>query len=186
MKINTYLFLALTVTIVFSAGIVVTGLLLNPYVNYEGALNRTNWIYGDTHALNFETLPTVINGITAVTSIIIGFSGAIIGLVYREDFKENRKVRLLLLALAFYSVIPLTFLLVVYNSLAYGALDFALKWALYALTLALLDFIVTMLSVFSRLSLEKDTELGKGDSDTPEQEKNETDGKPQTEEPEKN
>jgi hypothetical protein len=116
---------------------------------------------GNTHALNFDTIPTVINGITAVTSIIIGFSGAIIGLVYREDFKKDKKVKIGLLALSFYSAVPLTFLFIVYYSLIYGALEFALKIALFALIFALLDFILSMLAVFIRLDLKKDTGVRK-------------------------
>jgi hypothetical protein len=154
------------VVIFFVVLIMSIGLTLKPYVNYEGSSNGTNLIYGDTHALNFETIPTVINGITAVTSIIIGFSGAIIGLVYREDFKKDKKAKRGLLALAFYSVIPLTFLLIVYNSLIYGALDFALKIALFALIFALLDFILSMLAVFVRLDLEKDKGVRKKESHT--------------------
>jgi hypothetical protein len=160
MKTNPYLFWAKITAIVFIILVIVTGLFLKPYIIYEGALNGTNWIYGDTHALKFETVPTVINGITAVTSIIIGFSGAIVGLVYREDFKKDKKVKVALLTLAFYSAVPLTLLLIVYDSLIYGALEFALKWALYALILALADFIIAMLSIFYRLGTQKDTELG--------------------------
>lgn len=144
----------------FGLAIVFTSFFLKPYVNYEGALNSTMSTYGNTHPLNFDTIPTVINGITAVTSIIIGFSGATVGLVYREEFKTDKNVRSFLLLLTFFSVIPLVFLLGVYSALINGALDYALKSALVALYLALFDFILAMLVVFHFFipSLTKDKE----------------------------
>jgi hypothetical protein len=151
------------VAIMFLVVIVFTVFFVKPFVNYEGAENGTMGnmsIYGTVHALNYDTIPTVINGITAVTSIIIGFSGAIIGLVYREDFKKGKLVRVFLLFLAFYSVIPLGLLIGVYSALISGALEYALKLALVAIYVALFDFIFTMLVVFHFYtpSLEKDTE----------------------------
>jgi len=154
-RINTYLLWAIIVAIVFLVIIITIGLFQTPFVNYEGAVNGTNLSYGNVHALQYGTVPTIINGMTAVTSIIIGFSVAIIALVYREHFIRDIRDKSALLILAFYSVIPLTFLVVVYNSLIYGALDFALKWASYALLLSLAEFIFSMLAIYQRLSSQQ-------------------------------
>lgn len=152
------------IVIIFAVVIVFTVFFLKPFVNYEGAVNGTMGsmsIYGTVYALNYDTILTVTNGITAVTSIIIGFSGAIIGLVYREDFKKYKIVKAVLLLLAFFSVFPLSLLIWVYSALINGALEFALKLALVALYIALFDFIFAMIVVFHFYipSLEKDEEL---------------------------
>lgn len=167
MKPDRYLHLATIITIVFIVLIGTIGFFLQPNVNYQNAINGTMLFYGDTHSLNFDVIPTVVNGISAVTSIVIGFSGAIIGLVYREDFFKDRKMKGGLLVLAFYSVIPLGILLVAYSSIIYGALDFSLRYALYALILALNVFIIAMLSIFYRLNKESNSDSQKKESGSP-------------------
>jgi len=149
---NRYLFWAIFVAIMFMVLIIVVGLFQKPFVNYEGAINGTNPFYGNLHALPYGTLPTVINGITTVTSIIIALSGAMIAIVYRGFSVKDTKARLWLLTVAFYSAVPLTMLAVAYNALIYGALDFSLKWVQYALYLSLADFIISMLAIIYRLS----------------------------------
>ena len=158
MKINVYLLWAIVIAILFMVLITIFGFFLTPNVNYEGAMNGTNLFFGETHPLQPETIPTIINGITAVTSIIIGLSGAILGLVYREDFTKDKRSKLALLGFVFYFAVPFTFLLSVYNSLIYGALSFALKLALDALVLALMEFVLSMLAIYIRLDSHKETE----------------------------
>lgn len=178
---NAYLILIIAIAIVFIA-LVVTTIGLKP--NFDlGTPNGTNIIWGDTYALKFETIPTVINGITAVTSIIIGFSGAIIGIVYREDFNKDKKVKIGLLGIAFYSAVPLTMLLVVYHALIRGAVEFASIFALNALILAFVFFILAMLSIFYRLSLHDETLSGDAEKKKEPDDKSDT---PKTNEPEKN
>lgn len=43
--------------------------------------------------LSVQTVPTVVNGITTLTGILIGFSGAIIGIVIREIPNRTRRDR---------------------------------------------------------------------------------------------
>jgi hypothetical protein len=164
---NPYSFWAKIITFVFIILVIVIGLFLEPNINFDDAVNGTNWIYGNTYELKFETVPTLINGITAVTSIIIGFSGAMVGLVYREDFTKDKKVKKRLLALAFYSVVPLTILLLVYHSLTFGAFEFAMKWALFALILALADFVISMLAIFYRLDKQSKPESESKENQSP-------------------
>jgi hypothetical protein len=158
MKKTVYFYWALITALLFIALIVVFGAYLTPNINYEGVINGTNLIFGQTHPLQPETIPTIINGITAVTSIIIAISGAILGLVYREDFTDRRS-KLSLLGFVFYFAVPFTFLLIVYNSLIYGSLNFALTWALDALVLALAEFVLSMLSIYNKLDSNKEKEM---------------------------
>ena len=148
------------VAIFFSLAIVFTVFFVKPYVNYEGSVNGTMSSYGTVHALIYDTVPTIINGISTVTSIIIGFSGAIIGLVYREDFKKSKIVKVFLLLIAFFSIFPVSLLIAVYSALFYGALEYALKFALIALYVALFDFTITMIIIFHFYvpNLDKDIE----------------------------
>jgi hypothetical protein len=158
MKINAYLLWIVIASILFMGLIVTFGVYLTPNINYDTNatnLDGYNLFFGETYSLQATTVPTVINGLTAVTSVIIGFSGAVIGLIYREDFNKDKRSKLMLLGFLFYFILPLVFLLIVYNALLYGALSFALKWALNALVLALAELILSMLAIFYRLDGEK-------------------------------
>ena len=158
-KPNFYLISGIILAALSLVLIAIFGISLTPNANYEGAINGTNLFFGETHALNYQTIPTVINGITAVTSIIIALSGAILGLVYREDFSKEKRSKVALLGFLFYFIVPFTFLLIVYNALIYGALIFALKYALDALILALVEFALSMLAIFWRLDSQKNDKL---------------------------
>lgn len=60
--------------------------------------------------LSVQTVPTVLNGITTATAIIIGFSGTIIGIVIHEfpkETKKDRKFRIFIMVL-----FPLLFIFV--------------------------------------------------------------------------
>jgi hypothetical protein len=156
-KINPFLFDGIIIGSFFVLLVAILGFFLTPNVNYEGSINGTNFFYGATHSLQPDSIPTIINGITAVTSIIIAFSGAVIGLVYREDFKDKLS-KIVLLGFLLYFAFPFAFLFTVYYSLMYGAFNFALKWALDALVIALTEFVLSMLVIFSRFDSHKERE----------------------------
>ncbi len=65
--------------------------------------------------LSVQTVPTVINGITTATAIMVGFTGSIIGIVIHEFPKETRQDRkfrifiMVLLPLLFVFVLILDF-----------------------------------------------------------------------------
>jgi hypothetical protein len=106
---------------------------------------------GKSYWLGFDSIPTIINGITASTSIIIGFTGAIIGVLY-QLFKDDEKTKLRLLLSAFYGLVPLVNLFLVYVLLPMGFTDEALKTALIAFVLSLLNIAIVMLGSFYRLA----------------------------------
>jgi hypothetical protein len=56
-------------------------------------------------------VPTIINGITTSTSIIIGFSATIIGIMMRDFFQENRKAKFIMITYIAASFIYVTALL---------------------------------------------------------------------------
>lgn len=155
--INRLLLDGIIIGVFFVIVVAILGFFLTPNVNYEGSINGTYAFYGVTHSLQPESISTIINGITAVTSIIIAFSGAVIGLVYREDFKDKIS-KIVLLGFLLYFAIPFAFLFTVYYSLIYGAFDFALRWALDALVIALAEFILSMIVIFYRFDLPKKME----------------------------
>lgn len=130
-----------------------------------------------------QNVPTVINGITASTSIVISFSGVVIGMLFREVFKGDNKTKLFFLLMAFYLVIPLGYLSSVYTFLIMGLVDWALKLALNGLILSLFTFVFIMLSAFYRLDSEKKASLENPSLDKTESNKSEPEKK--AEEPQK-
>lgn len=136
--------------VVISIAVITIGLILSPHIDYTGiSYNAT--IFGKSYWLNFDSIPTIINGITASTSIIIGFTGAIIGILY-QLLKDDESTKKILLYSAFYELVPLAFLFTVYNFLIMGYTEWALKMALFAFALALLDIAIAMLGSFYRLA----------------------------------
>lgn len=113
--------------------------------------------------VSLQSIPTVINGITASTSIIIGFIGVMIGLLYREVFFKEEKTRTLLLYVAFFMGIPLAYLSLVYNFLIIGWLDTALRMALAGLILSIFVFVLISLYVGFRMD-EKEKKYKKLDN----------------------
>lgn len=155
MKISPYLILSIIVGVLSIALLSVFPIYLNSNINLENIINGSNPFFGQTHPIQPESIPTIVNGLTAVTSVIIGFSGAVLGLVYRQDFTADHRSKATILAYLFYFAIPFTFLLIVYNALIYGALNFALTYALNAVVLALTEFVLSMLAIFYKLDKDK-------------------------------
>jgi len=157
MKSSTYYFLTVIISIFFFAGMILTT-RFNPNINYETASNSTSSFFGNIHSIDYETIPTIINGMTTITSIIIGFSGAIIGLVYRENMK-SKALRRILHVFTFESIAALGVLLVVYYSLLVGDFTDALRYSLVTVLFSICIFSVCLVSVFYRIDKLKDAEL---------------------------
>jgi hypothetical protein len=64
-----------------------------PIFNTYPPANTTYTAANSTEAfrLSVQTVPTVVNGITTVTSIIVGFSGALTGIILRGRPKEAKQ-----------------------------------------------------------------------------------------------
>jgi glucan phosphoethanolaminetransferase (alkaline phosphatase superfamily) len=98
-------------------------------------------------------IPTVINGITASTSIVIGFTGVVMGLFYRDVFAKDEKMKSMLMGLTLYLAIPIAYLLTVYAWLVVVDFDSSLKIAFTGLILSLFIFIFMLF--FVGYNLEK-------------------------------
>lgn len=180
MKPNIYFYYAIILGAVFLFVTFWVQLLLNPQIDTTGAANASaiiihSWL-GDTISakIAIQTVPSIINGITASTSIIIAFSGAVIGIMFRDVFKNDRKARTFLLVVIFYFALPLMYQFVVYTFLIMGFLDWALRWALDGFLLSMMIFMFAMLSVFHRLGLGKETEPDNSELDKPKPDENKT------------
>jgi hypothetical protein len=91
-----------------------------------------------------QNVPTVINGITTSTSVIVGFTGTIIGLMVKEIFKNDKKMRRALIYVSFFVGITFVYLFLVYLFLVGGLLEFALRTAVVGFLATLLVFVLTV------------------------------------------
>ena len=132
-------------------------------------LNGTTALYNAQTLIEARTVPTVINGIATVTSIIIGFSGTTIGLLIKSFLQKVSKEReaYYLLSFAFPFAGSLALLYLAYTSLLMGGqgfLESSLRNALAAMVLALSNLLFIIL-IFSYVNdykkPEKNTETGK-------------------------
>jgi FtsH-binding integral membrane protein len=98
-------------------------------------------------------LPTVVNGITASTSIVLGFAGVMLGLLYHEIFSKDEKTRSTLIALAFIFSIPIIYLYSVYSSLVSGDFDSATRIAFTGLIIASFAFIIIIIFASYRIEI---------------------------------
>ena len=108
-----------------------------------------------------QSIPTVINGITSSTSIIVAFSGAVIGFMIRELFQSDKKARIAFFGVLLIFTYIFMYLFWVYTFLATGLIDLALRWSLDGLLLSLLIFVWTMLLGFYRLDMQKERKFDK-------------------------
>jgi hypothetical protein len=169
-KLSIYLIYALVIFGAFLILIVFNQLILHPQIDITNNPNSTAIIVGDNVVwakISLQNVPAVINGITASTSIVIGFIGVVVGILVREIFKGESKAKIFLLLMAFLLTVPLTYLSTVYSFLLLGYVDWAIRWALNGLVLSLFIFVVIMLFAFHRLTSGKKAGLEKESSDEP-------------------
>ena len=72
-------------------------------VNFDYSSNSTSI----ETKLSVQSVPTVINGIIASTSVIVGFSGVFMGLMYREVNKKNEIAGEVVLAFSIIFILPI-------------------------------------------------------------------------------
>lgn len=163
--------------LLFLVVIVFNQLVLHPQIDVTNNPNSTAIIVGDNvfwAKISLQNVPTVINGITASTSIVIGFIGVVVGILVREVFKDDSKTKIFLLLMVFLAGIPLTYLSSVYSFLLMGYVDWAIRWALNGLVLSLFLFAAIMLFAFHRLTSGKKAIVENASSDKPKPDENET------------
>jgi hypothetical protein len=143
-------YLMFLLIIVVGAVVISIGFTFSPKIDYTSIpYNQT--ALGNSYWLAFSSIPTIINGITASTSIIIGFTGAIIGVLY-QLLKDDEATKRILLYSAIYELIPLTFLFLVYEFLLLGLIQWATQMALFAFALSLLNIAIAMLGSIYRIA----------------------------------
>ncbi|HML02980.1 MAG TPA: hypothetical protein VK487_06365 [Candidatus Bathyarchaeia archaeon] len=121
---------------------------LNKYQFYHGVIAFV--VLGAEIWVNFflpinigvTYIPTLINGITASLSVIVGFSGVVIGFMFREANDRDRTYFIVLMVIL---VLPLTMLWTTYAFLTMNILGFAVRWALSALIVVLYVFFVVII-----------------------------------------
>jgi putative exporter of polyketide antibiotics len=150
----------------------IIGLLIITYVIFIAKFpidytngNAVNSTIAENNArtmIQAQSVPTVINGIIASTSIIITFSGVIIGLIYREVLQNDNKLKELLIAFTVLFIFSFGYMFYAYNSLATGGQDFlSNSWRsawlgfTYSLFLLMFIFLFIAFSMKAKKSIEE-------------------------------
>jgi len=107
-----------------------------------------------------QNVPTVINGITTSTSIIVGFTGTIIGIMVREIFKDDKKMRNALQYVSIFIGLTFAYLFLVYYFVVGGLLEMALRTALIGFLFTLLLFFLVMSLGVYRMAKNEENEKG--------------------------
>jgi hypothetical protein len=123
----------LTFTIIVSAVV----LLVTIWIGYFLPIN-----------IDAQHIPTLVNGITSSISVIVGFSGVIIGVMFRES-ENNREARMFLMFAVVALAVPLASLYTTYVFLTMN-LDvnmplMAVRYGLFGLLVGLFVLILVLL-----------------------------------------
>jgi hypothetical protein len=124
--------------------------------------------------VGLQNIPTLINGITTSTSIIVAFSGGFIAYMLRELFQTDRKAKIAFFGVFFSFIYVFAYLFWVYIFLATGAIDVALRWSLDGLLLSLLILVGAALLGYYRFDNPQEKKSDKPDSEKLETGKTET------------
>jgi Ca2+/Na+ antiporter len=102
-----------------------------------------------------QVIPTLVNGITSSMSVIVGFCGALIGIMFREIDKNDSKTKVSYIVVIVVLSIPLTMLWTTYCFLTMGMSEFAVRYGLSGLIFALYIFFAVVIYAVTTLSDEK-------------------------------
>jgi len=130
-----------------------------------------------------KSIFTLVNGITASTSVIVGFSGTIIGIMYREaKEKQDDKARMFLFKAIAVLMMPLIMLWTTYCFLVMGGIwaSLAVRYSLDGLIMAFYVFGVVVIFIAKQLSAEIEKRSEKTESGSVETDKAELDKKEQS------
>lgn len=122
-------------------------------------------------------IPTLINGITASTSIVVGVFVAILGIMYRTVMeKTDSKPKEFYLRAMIILMVPLFWLYTTYAFLTIGLPDFAVRYALSGLLTALYVCIIITVFTVTRMAtgIEEKSEKPKPEEAEKEPEENKT------------
>lgn len=115
------------------------------------------WIWGFLPVgMNYDAIPTLVNGITSSTSLILGFCGVIIGIMFREPRQKstNRVSTGHFVFFLIMLIIPVSILWWTYSTLAFGAYLVSVKCGLSNLILALYIFASLIIYVIKETDLD--------------------------------
>jgi len=125
------------------------GLEINIDYTNGNSLNSTIALDNAKTFIEARTVPTVINGIATVTSIIIGFSGTTIGLLIKDilqDISKEKEVVLVILALPFATSLAVLYSAYIDLSIGgQGFLELAWRYALTSMAVAFFALLFTLL-----------------------------------------
>lgn len=100
------------------------------------------------------TIPTLINGITASTSIVVAVFIAILGIMYRTLDKKDVKSKEFYIRAMLALIIPIFWLYTTYTLLTIGVPTFAVRYALSGLISAL--YACTVITIFTVTKMATD------------------------------
>ena len=113
--------------------------------------------YGLQIKLSESYIPTLINGITTSTSIIIGIFIAILGIMFRFSVEKKDSVSKQFYLIAMITLlVPIVFFWTTYTFLTQGLLTFAVTYALSTLIMAL--FICAFVIIYTVTRIANQTE----------------------------
>lgn len=101
-----------------------------------------------------EAIPTLINGLTASMSIIVGFAGAFLGITFRDVPKKDTKTKKVYIYAMAALFIPLMFLWTTYFVLTTGLADLAVRYGLSSLILTIYLFILILVYTVKKVYRE--------------------------------
>lgn len=155
MPLDRYQTWGITCTAVILVAVVVT-LWFPVSIDYSGLpINGTS----QPTKIAAQTVPTIVNGIVTMTSIIITFGGLLCGtLVFREMANNPEEKSKYYEGLGFF-ILPPMYLWISYVLLGVGLFEFAFKYALVGFIFALLILILFYLAVSRKLRLNREKEL---------------------------
>jgi uncharacterized membrane protein len=104
--------------------------------------------------IDVQAIPTLVNGITSSTSIIIAVLGVIIGIMFREMDRDDQKAKDFYVTAMLVLVIPLGWLFTTYLFLTTGYSQFAIKYGLIGLIFVLDICVIAIVYTAKRLSPE--------------------------------
>lgn len=119
--------------------------------------------YGLQIKLKEDSIPTLVNGITASMSVVIGILIAVLGIMLRLAIeRKDLKSKQFYLNGMIILLVPVVYLWTTYAFLASGLTQFAVNYALSALLTALLVCILIVLHMYVRLAnqTEEDRAVG--------------------------
>lgn len=127
---------------IFRAGIYIISIITVIATIWVGFLNI---------GVGNEAVPTLVNGITSSMSVIVGFCGAIIGIMFREIGTKDSEARNRLVVFLALLMAPITMLWTTYSFLTMAMYAFAVKYALVGLIYALYIFVGLIIFVAREL-----------------------------------